>query len=115
VIGSLRVADHTTTIQFAANVSPPLTERDARFELSGLRLDMFGQPLTNSLFPGGDGEKRPPVTATGARTWPARPDAETNGETGNARNHGQYGTCRRSAAVNELREKRCRERGWLPK
>ena len=114
MIGSLRVADHTTTIQFAANVSPPLTERDARFELSGLRLDMFGQPLTDSWFPGGDVEKRPPVTAAGAHVWPAMANAETNGETENARNVGQLGTWGNGDAVNKLPGKRCEGRNWLP-
>ena len=38
---------------------------------------MFGQPLTNPWFPGGDGEKGPPVTATGAHIWPAMANAET--------------------------------------
>jgi hypothetical protein len=74
---------------------------------------MFGQPLTHSWFPAGDGEKRPPVTATGADFWPAMSNAETNGETQNARNHGQYGTRGRSAAVNKLRGKHCREGVWL--
>ena len=64
---------------------------------------MFGQLLTHSRFLGG--EKGPPVTAAGARIRPAMATAETNGETENARNHGQYGTCRRSAAVNEVRVK----------
>ena len=53
---------------------------------------MFGQPLTHSCFPPGDGEKGPPVTATGAHTWPSKPNAETNREAEHARNHGQYGT-----------------------
>ena len=75
---------------------------------------MFGQPLTDSWFPGGDGENGPPVTATGAHIWPAMENAETNGETGTARNVGQLGTCRNGYAVNKLRGKRCREWVWLP-
>jgi hypothetical protein len=67
--------------------------RPRSFELSGLSLDMFGQPLTDSWFPGGDGENGPPVTATGAHTWPAMANAETNGETESAQNVGQLGTC----------------------
>jgi len=74
---------------------------------------MFGQPLTNSWFPGGDGEKGPPVTATGAHIWPAMANAETNGETENARNVGQMGSCGWRGGVNELRVNRCGERFWL--
>ena len=81
--------------------------------MSGLRLDIFGQPLTHSWFPGGDGEKGPPVTAAGAHIWPTMANAETNGETENARNVGQLGTCGNGYAVNKLRGKRCEERIWL--
>jgi hypothetical protein len=49
---------------------------------------MFGQALTHSWFPVGDGEKGPPATATGAHIWPAMANVETNGETENARNVG---------------------------
>jgi hypothetical protein len=52
---------------------------------------MFGQPLTHSWFPGGDGEKRPPVTAAGVHIWPAMANAETNGETENARKPAECG------------------------
>ena len=83
------------------------------FKLSGLRLDTFGAPLTDSWFPGGDGEKRPPVTAAGARTWPAMANAETNGETENVRNVGQLRTSGTGYAVNKLRGKPCGERNWL--
>jgi hypothetical protein len=83
------------------------------FELSGLGSDMFGQPLTNAWFPGGDGENGPPVTATGAHIWPTMANAETNGDTGSGRNHGQYGTCRPREGVNKLRGKHCREWIWL--
>ena len=76
---------------------------------------MFGQPLTNSCFPGGDGEKGPPVTAAGAHTWPTMQNAETNGETENARNHGQMGTCGWRGGVNELRLNRCGEWNWVLK
>jgi len=55
-------------------------------------VDTFGQPLTNSCFPAGDGEKRPPVIATDAHIWPAMANTETNGETENPRNVGQLGT-----------------------
>jgi hypothetical protein len=64
---------------------------------------MFGQPLTHSWFPGGDGEKPPPVTAKRAYIWPAMANAETNGETENARNVGQLGTCGEGHGVNKLR------------
>ena len=74
---------------------------------------MFGQPLTHSWFPGGDGEKGPPVTATGSHIWPAVANAETNGERGKARNVGQWGTCGSAYAVNKLRGNRCREWIWL--
>ena len=74
---------------------------------------MFGQPLTHSWFPGGDGENGPPVTATGAHIWPTMANAETNGETENARNHGQMGTCGWRGEVNELRVNRCGEGIWL--
>jgi len=53
------------------------------------------------------------VTATGARTWRTKPNAETNGKRENARNVGQLGTCRSGCAVNKLRGKRCREKNWL--
>ena len=74
-------------------------------ETSGLSSDKDGQPLTYSWFPGGDGEKRSPVTATGAHIWPAMANAETNGETDNARNVGQMGTRGNGYAVNKLRGK----------
>ena len=74
---------------------------------------MFGQPLTDSWFPGGDGENGLPVTATGAHIWPTMANAETNGETENARNHGQTGTCGWRGEVNELRVNRCGEGIWL--
>ncbi len=75
---------------------------------------MFGRPLTDSWFPGGDGENGLPVTATDAHTWPTMANAETNGETENARNVGQLGTWGNGCAVNKLRGKRCRGRIWLP-
>jgi len=53
------------------------------------------------------------VTATGAHVWPAMANAETNGETENARNVGQLGTCGNGYAVNKLRGNRCREGIWL--
>jgi hypothetical protein len=74
---------------------------------------MIGQPLTDSWFPVGDGENGPPVTATGAHIWPAMANAETNGETQNARNHGQMGTWGLRGEVNELRVNRCGEGIWL--
>jgi hypothetical protein len=40
-------------------------------------------------------------------------NAETNGETENARNVGQLRTSGNGHAVNKLRGKRCRERVWL--
>jgi hypothetical protein len=63
---------------------------------------------------GRDGEKRPTVNAAGAQRWPANADPKRNGETENARNVGQLGTCGRSDAVNKLRGKRCEVRVWLP-
>jgi hypothetical protein len=76
---------------------------------------MFSQPLTDTWFPSGDGEKRPPVTATSAQVWPAMANAETNGETENAWNVGQLGTCGSAYAVNKLRGNRCQEWIWLRK
>jgi hypothetical protein len=76
---------------------------------------MFGQPLTDSWFPGRDGEKRPPVTAAGAHTWPAMANAETNRDTQNARNVGQMESCGSVCAVNRLRGNRREEKIWLPK
>ena len=71
-------------------------------------------PAVNPLrFPGGDGENGPAVTATGAHIWTAMANAETNGDTENARNHGQLGSWGNGYAVNKLRGKRCREWIWL--
>ena len=42
-------------------------------------------------------------------------NAEANGETENARNVGQLGTCGNGYAVNKLRGKRCKDKNWLPK
>ena len=83
------------------------------FETSYLGSDNLAEPLINSANQPGDLGKRPPVTATGARIWPARTDAETNGEREKARNDGQEGTCGNGCAVNKLRGKRCREWNWL--
>ena len=80
---------------------------------SSLGSDNPPTPLINSINPPGDGEKRPPVTAAGTHIWPAKADAETNGETENARNVGQFGTWGNGDAVNRLRGKRCREKVWL--
>ena len=74
----------------------------------------FAEQLTNSGFPCGDVEKRPPVTVAGAQGRRPKPSAETNGETENAQNVGQLGSCGGSDAVNELRGNRCGERNWLP-
>ena len=74
---------------------------------------MFGQPLTHSCFPGGDGEKGSPVTATGAHIWSAMANAETNGEAETARNQGQMGTYGWRGEVNELRANRRGEGNWL--
>jgi hypothetical protein len=79
------------------------------FMSSDLGSDNPAEPITNSANRPGDGEKRPPVTATGARTWAAMADAETNGEKENARNAGQVGSCGNGCAVNKLRGKRCRD------
>jgi hypothetical protein len=54
-------------------------------------------------------EKRPPVTTACAHIWSTMANAETNGETESARNHGQMGTCENGYTVNKLRGKRCRE------
>ena len=62
------------------------------FELSGLRLDTLGAPLTNSWFPFGDGEKRPPVNVAGAQTRAFKPDRGANGETLKSLNVGQLRT-----------------------
>jgi hypothetical protein len=43
------------------------------------------------------------VTAAGAQTWAARPNVETNGERGNARDVGQMGTCGQGYGVNKPR------------
>jgi len=72
------------------------------FGSSGLRLDTISPPLTHSWFPPGDGEKRRPVTTVGACTWPTMANAETNGETDDARNHGQMWACGNGYAVNKL-------------
>lgn len=85
------------------------------FMSSYLGYDNLAEPLTNSANRPRDGEKRSPVTATGARTWAAMADKETNGEKENARNAGQVGSCGNGCAVNKLRGKHCRERVWLPK
>jgi len=90
-----------------------LTITPREFETSDLGSDNLAEPLTNSANRPGDGEKRPPVTATGAHIWPAMADAETNGERRNARNVGQLGTCGNGCAVNKLRGKRFGERNWL--
>ena len=90
--------------------SQPLTDHAARgFGTSGLGSDNLAEPLTNSANRPGDGEKRPPVTATGAHIWPAKADAETNGERENARNAGQLGAWGSGYAVNKQRGRRCRE------
>ena len=47
--------------------------------------------------------------------WPAVANVETNGETENARNVGQLGTCGSGYAVDKPRGKRCGERFWLRK
>ena len=75
---------------------------------------MFSQPLTRSWFPCGDGEKRPPVTTASAHICPAMANAETNGETENARNVGQLGIGGNDCTVNELPGKWCRVGNWLP-
>ena len=49
------------------------------------------------------------------RTWHSMANAEANGDTENARNVGQLGSCRRAGGVHELLETRCREGSWLPK
>ncbi len=85
-----------------------------RLDTSDLGSDNLAEPLTNSANRPGDGEKRLPVAAAGAHIWPAMADAETHGETENARNVGQMGTCGNGCAVNKLRGKRCREGNWLP-
>ena len=76
---------------------------------------MFGQPLTNSDNRG----RRPGETPLGdfacSPVWPAMANAEANGETENARNVGQLGTCGNGYAVNKLRGKRCKDKNWLPK
>jgi len=54
------------------------------------------------------------VTAAGAHIWPARADAETNGESENPRNAGQLGTCGSGYTVNKLRGNGCEEGNWLP-
>ena len=83
------------------------------FELSGLKMDIFGPQLTNSY----NRRVRRGETGCGGRTgahaWPAMANAETNGEAENTRNHGQYGTCRRTDAVNELLVSHCIEGVWL--
>jgi hypothetical protein len=84
-------------------------QRVCGWRLYGLRLDRIAQPLTHSWFPGGDGEKRLPVAAAGAHIWRTMANAETNGETENARNVGQLGTCGNGYAVNKPRGKRCKE------
>jgi hypothetical protein len=53
------------------------------FEWFSLGIDNPPRQLTEFSFRFGDGEKGPPVTATGADTWPAMANAETNGETEN--------------------------------
>ena len=85
------------------------------FDLSGSRLDMFGRLLTNSdnrrVRRGETGWEGRVAGSLGA---PGR-KRETNGETENARNVGQLGTCGNGYAVNRPRGKRCGERFWLRK
>ena len=81
--------------------------------MSGLRLDTFGQPLTDSWFPARDAEKRPSVTVAGAHIWPTMANAETNGEPENAPNVGQLEACGSGYAVNKLRGTSCRDWIWL--
>ena len=79
------------------------------FELSGLRLDIFGQPLTNSYNRQARRGETASGDAAGVQSWPTMKNGETNGETENARNVGQLRTCGNGYAVNKLRGNRCRE------
>jgi len=69
--------------------------------------------LTNSWFGTENGRKGLPRGVSGHRVGAPTGKRETNGETRNARNHGQMGTWRRSHAVNKLRGNRCGEKNWL--
>jgi hypothetical protein len=71
--------------------------------------------LTNSWFGPENGRKGLSRGVSGRRVGAPSGKRETNGETENARNHGQMGTWRRSRAVNKLRGKRCGKKNWLPK
>src|ERR1039457_3138279 len=83
------------------------------FELSGLRLDSFGQPLTNSYNRQVRRGEKASGDAAGVQSWATMKNAETKGERENARNHGQSRACGNGYAVNKLRGKRCREWVWL--
>jgi hypothetical protein len=57
-------------------------------------------PLTNSWFPSGDGEKRPPANVVGAHGWPFGRESPRNGETRKWRQHGQLRSCGRRGVAN---------------
>lgn len=61
---------------------PAVNWHAERFKLSGLRLDNFGQPLTNSCFRAETGRNGLQVTIAGTHTWHTRANGGANGEMG---------------------------------
>ena len=91
----------------------PLTAQERGFESSCLRLDMFGQPLTNSYNRQVRRGETASGDAAGVQSWPTMANAETNGETKNAPNVGQLGSCGNTCGVNNMEGNRRKNRNWL--
>lgn len=84
------------------------------FEMSGLRLDIFGQPLTNSYNRQVRRGETASGNAAGVQSWSTMKNAETNGETENARNVGQLGSCGSTCGVNNMEGNRRENRELAP-
>lgn len=84
------------------------------FETFGLRLDIFGQPLTNSYNrPVRRGEAAS-SDAEGVQSWPAMANAKTNGETEPTRNVRQLGSCGSTCGVNNMEGKSLDKQNLAP-
>ena len=82
--------------------------------MSGLRLDIFGQPLTNSYNRQVRRGETASGNAAGVQSWPTKANAETNGETENAPNVGQLGSCGSTCGVNNMEGNRWENRDLAP-